>query len=157
MLRILGGLALIAALLPTRLPAATPHRAERERADLDTRIPLGEMLVRHRTNVKLLITEGQLLPAVFDGEEFLATERRYNRHPRLRIQYASAMSALLLAQLTMLAPVPAIFFYRLGARHPLPWTVLLAEGLVGLYLRYGCSSAKVVNILRRFTRERPHS
>ena len=58
------------------------------------------------------------------------------------------MWKLLLGKLFVLAPLPTVFFCRLGVRDPLPWSVLLLEGLVGLYLRYGCSSATVVNILR---------
>ncbi len=47
--------------------------------------------------------------------------------------------------------MPAIFFGTLGIQSPIPWGVLLVEGLVGLYLRYGFSSAGLVNILRRFS------
>jgi hypothetical protein len=62
------------------------------------------------------------------------------------------MRTLLGIKLIIMAPLPAIFFCSLGVHHPLPWSVLLVEGLVGLYLRYGCSSATVVNILRGFRR-----
>jgi hypothetical protein len=64
------------------------------------------------------------------------------------------MGTLLLAKLFILAPLPAFFFYRLGAHHPLPWSILLIEGLIGLYLRYGCSTARVVDILRGLVRDR---
>jgi hypothetical protein len=67
------------------------------------------------------------------------------------------MGTLLLAKLIVLAPLPTIFFTRLGVRDPLPWGILLVEGLVGLYLRYGCSSARVVTILRGFGGNRPAS
>ena len=112
------------------------------------RVPLAETLERHRLNVNRLIAEGQQLPAVFDGDEFLATQQRYYRHPRLRMKRLSSMGTLLFVKLIGLAPLPAIFFSNRGVRDPLPWGVLLAEGLVGLYLRYGCSSATVVNTLR---------
>jgi hypothetical protein len=55
---------------------------------------------------------------------------------------------LLAGKLIVLAPLPGIFFYRSGVLDPLPWSLLLGEGLAGLYLRHGCSSATVVNILR---------
>jgi hypothetical protein len=63
----------------------------------------------------------------------------------------------LLVNLIALAPLPAIFFYSLGVGDPLPWGVLLVEGLVGLYLRYGCSSSEVLNILRGFSRNQKTS
>jgi hypothetical protein len=104
-----------------------------------------------------LIAQGQQLPVVFDGEEFIASQQRYHRHPRLRRQWQSTMGRLLLAKLIVLAPLPTIFFYSLGVYDPLPWSVLLVQGLVGLYLRYGCSSASVVNTLRGFRRKRQGS
>jgi hypothetical protein len=156
-LGVLSGLAAFVALLPVLLRLTTPSNPEPEPVDLDLRISLSETLQRHRLNVNLLIAEGQQLPAVFDEEEFIATQKRYYRHPRLRMQFISAMATLLLAKLIILAPLPTFFFYRLGVRDPLPWVVLLGEGLVGLYLRYGCSSARVVNILRSFTRDQPRT
>jgi hypothetical protein len=100
------------------------------------------------------MAQGQQLPALFDCHEFLATQQRYYRHPRLRRQRQSSMWTLLLCKLIVLAPLPTIFFCSLGVRDPLPWSVLLVEGLVGLYLRYGCSSATVLNILRGSRRNR---
>jgi hypothetical protein len=157
MFRVLSSLAVIAALLKIRLHKATPRRPVRQPFELDLRIPLAETLARHRLNVNRLLAEGQQLPAVFDGEEFLATQQRYYRHPRLRRQRQSTMGTLLLCKLIVLAPLPAILFYSLGVHDPLPWSVLLIEGLVGLYLRYGCSSATVLNILRGFRRNQPAS
>jgi hypothetical protein len=126
------------------------QRSTRPPDDPDLRISLAETLARHRLNVNRLIAAGQQMPAVFDSAEFSATQQRYYRHPRIRIQLQSAMWTLLLIKLAVLALLPAIFFWRLGVRDPLPWSVLLVEGLVGLYLRYGCSSATVVNMLRGF-------
>jgi len=140
--------AVIGRVFQIRPQEATPRRPVRQPVDLDLRIPLAETLARHRLNVNQLIAEGQQPPAVFDGDEFLATQQRYYRHPRLRRQQRCTMCTLLLAKLIVLAPLPAIFFCILGVRDPLPWSVLLVEGLVGLYLRYGCSSATVLNILR---------
>jgi hypothetical protein len=148
LLGVLSGLVVVATLFRIRPQEATPRRPERQPGDLDLRIPLAETLARHRRNVNQLLAEGQQLPALFDAEEFLATEQRYHRHPRLRRQWQAAMWTLLVIKLIVLAPLPALFFYRLGVYDPLPWGVLLVEGLVGLYLRYGCSSATVVNILR---------
>ena len=67
------------------------------------------------------------------------------------------MAILLAGKLILLAPLPAFFFHRLGVHDPLPWSVLLAEGLVGLYLRYGCSPVTVLNILRGFRRNQEAS
>jgi len=152
MLRVLSGLAVLSTLFQIRLRRAAPPSPARQPRDLDLRIPLAETLARHRLNVNRLIAEGQQLPAVFDGEEFIATQQRYYRHPRLRRQHQLSMGTLLLGKLIVLAPLPAVFFYSLGVRDPLPWSVLLVEGVMGLNLRYGCSSAKVVNILRSFAR-----
>jgi hypothetical protein len=150
LLWVLSGAALIRALLPSRPQEAAPRRPARDR-DLDLRLPLAETLVRHQRNVNLLIAEGQQLPACFDAHEFLATQQRYHRHPRLRRLFQASMLTLLLVKLFILAPLPAIFFCTLGIESPIPWGVLLVEGLVGLYLRYGCSSTGVVNILRGFS------
>jgi hypothetical protein len=150
MLRVLCGLAVIGTLLQIRPQGAAPRRPVRQPADLDLRIPLAETLARHRLNVNRLIAQGQQVPSAFDGNEFIATQQRYHRHPRLRRQWQSSMWTLLLSKLTVLAPLPTIFFCSLGVRDPLPWSVLLVEGLVGLSLRYGCSSATVLNILRGF-------
>jgi hypothetical protein len=158
MLGVLSGAVLIGALLQIRRPQeAAPRCLARQSVDLDSRIPLAETLARHRLNVIRLIAEGQQPPAVFDAHEFLATQQRYYRHPKLRLQLQLSMMTLLLVKLVVLAPLPAIFFYSLGAGDPLPWSVLLAEGLVGLYLRYGCSSATVVNILRGIGRKQEAS
>jgi hypothetical protein len=140
------------------LPRGSPPRPARPQpADLDLRIPLAETLARHRLNVNRLIAGGQELPPVFNAEEFVATQLRYHRHPRLRRAFQSAMLALLLMKLSVLAPLPAILLYTRGADDPLPWTVLLVEGLAGLYLRYGCSSATVVKTLRGVGRDRSSS
>jgi hypothetical protein len=160
MLRVLGAV-VIGTLFKTRRQAAAPpcpvpQPAEKP-LDLDLRIPLAETLARHRLNVNRFIAQRQQLPAVFDGEEFIATQQRYYRHPRLRRQRQSTMWTLLLSKLMVLAPLPTIFFCSLGVRDPLPWGILLVEGLVGLYLRYGCSSATVLNILRGFRRNRQAS
>jgi hypothetical protein len=151
-LLVLSGLAVICTLLPIRPQGATPRCPVREPVDLDLRVPLVETLARHRLNVNRLIAQGQQLPAVFDGDEFIATQQRYYRHPRLRRLRQSSMGTLLLGKLIVLAPLPTIFFCTLGVREPLPWSILLVEGLVGLYLRYGCSSATVLNILRGFSK-----
>jgi hypothetical protein len=147
-----SGLVVIGTLLHIRPRGAAPSCPVRQAVDLDLRIPLAETLARHRLNVNRLIAEGQQLPAVFDDNEFIATQQRYYRHPRLRRQRQSSMWTLLLGKLIILAPLPTILFCSLGVRDPLPWSVLLVEGLVGLYLRYGCSSATVLNILRGFRR-----
>jgi hypothetical protein len=140
------------------LPRASPPRPSHPQpADLDLRIPLAETLARHRLNVNRLISVGQELPAVFDGEEFIATQLRYHRHPTLTRVFRSTMLALLLMQMSVLAPLPAILVYIRGADDPLPWAVLFVEGLVGLYLRYGCSSARVVKTLRGIGRDRSSS
>jgi hypothetical protein len=152
LLWVLNGLAVIGMLLQIRPQGAAPRRPVRQPMDLDLRIPLAETLARHRLNVNRLIAEGQQLPAVFDGDEFLATQQRYYRHPRLRRQRQSTMWRLLQVKLIVVAPLPAIFFCSLGVHDPLPWSALLVEGLVGLYLRYGCSSAKVLKILRGLCR-----
>jgi hypothetical protein len=144
----LSGLAMIGLLLPIGPPRTALRRAVQEPRDLDLRIPLAETLARHRLNVDRLIAQGQQLPVAFDAAEFLATQQRYHRHPRLRREYQSAMLILLLMKLIVLAPLPAIFFWNLGVHDALPWGVLLVEGLVGLYLRYGCSSATVISMLR---------
>jgi hypothetical protein len=157
MLGVLSGAVLIGTLLHFRRQDAEPRCPAQEPVDLDLRMPLAETLARHRLNVNRLIAQGQQLPAVFDGDEFLATQQRYYRHPRLRRQFQSSMWILLLGKLIVLAPLPAIFFYSLGAGDPLPWSILLVEGLVGLYLRYGCSSATVVNILRGLGRKQEAS
>jgi hypothetical protein len=157
MLRVLSGLVVMTTLFKNRPRRAMPREPERQSLDLDLRIPLAETLARHRQNVNRLIAEGQKLPAVFDGEEFLATQQRYYRHPRLRRQSQSTMGTLLLFKLFVLAPLPGIFFYRLGVQDPFPWTVLLAEGVMGLNLRFGCSSATVLNILRSLVPQAPVS
>ena len=156
MLRVLCA-AVIGALLQNRLQRAVPRRPEQQPDDLDLRVPLAETLARHRLNVNRLTAQGQQPPAVFDGDEFIATQQRYHRHPRLRMLFQYSMGGLLVVKLIVLAPLPAIFFARLGVRDPLPWGVLLVEGLVGLYLRYGCSSRTVLNILRGFRRNQQAS
>jgi hypothetical protein len=150
-LRVLGGVAILRALLPSRPRGTAPRHPAGERADLDLRLPLAETLARHQRNVNLLIAAGQQLPACFDAHEFIATQQRYHRHPRLRNLFQASTLTLLLSKLIILAPLPAIFFGTLGIQSPISWGVLLVEGLVGLYLRYGFSSAGVVNILRRFS------
>jgi hypothetical protein len=145
---VLSGSVVIGSLLLSLLRGATPPRPQQQTGDLDLRIPLAETLARHRLNMNRLLAQGQQLPASFDGQEFLATQHRYYRHPRLRGEHQLAMSMLLVSKLIVLAPLPAIFFCSLGADDPLPWSILFAEGLVGLYLRYGCSSAQVINFLR---------
>jgi hypothetical protein len=152
LLRVLSGLAVIGALLLIRPQGAAPRRPVRQPVDLDLRVPLAEALARHRLNVKRLIAQGQQLPAVFDGDEFIATQQRYHRHPRLRRQWQSSMRTLLWTKLIVLAPLPTVLFCSLGVHDLVPWSVLLVEGLVGLYLRYGCSSATVLNILRGLRR-----
>jgi hypothetical protein len=140
--------ALIGRVFQIRPQPVAPRRPETQPLDLDLRIPLAQTLATHRLNVGRLLAQGQQLPAVFDGDEFLAMQLRYYRHPRLRRQHQSSMWILLLTKLIVLAPLPAILFCTLGVGDPLPWSVLLVEGLVGLYLRFGCSSATVLNILR---------
>jgi hypothetical protein len=154
MLWVLSGLTVIGALLQIRPRGAAPRPPVRQPVDLDLRISLAETLARHRLNVNRLTAEGQQLPAVFDGDEVIATQQRYYRHPRLRTQWQSSMWTLLVGKLVVLAPLPTTFFCILGVGDPLPWGVLAVEGLVGLYLRYCCSSATVVNILRGFGRDR---
>jgi hypothetical protein len=155
MLRVLSGLAVITTLFKNLSQRARPRQPAQQPVDLDLRIPLAETLARHRLNVNRLIAEGQRLPATFDGEEFLATQRRYYGHPRLRRQRQSTRANLLLVKLIVLAPLPSIFFCRLGMQDPLPWSVLLVEGVMGLNLRYGCSSATVLNILRGLVPQTP--
>ncbi len=145
---VLSGLAVIGMVLSIRPQRAATRSQGRQPPDLNLRIPLAETLARHRLNVNRLLAQGQQPPAVFDGEEFIATQQRYYRHPRLRRQRQASMASLLLVKLMVLAPLPTILFCSLGVADPLPWGVLLVEGLVGLYLRYGCSSATVLNILR---------
>jgi hypothetical protein len=156
MLRVLG-CAVIGMLLQIRPQRAAPRRPEPQPDDLDVRIPLAETLARHRLNVNRFLAQGQQLPAVFDGDEFIATQKRYHRHPRLRRQWQTSMGTLLGGKLILLAPLPTIFFCSLGVHDPLPWSILLVEGLVGLYLRYRCSSATVLNILRGFRRNQEAS
>jgi hypothetical protein len=151
-LRVLSGVALIRALLPSRPRGTAPPCPAGELTDLDLRLPLAETLARHQRNLNLLIAVGQQLPACFDADEFIATQQRYHLHPTLRRLFQASMLTLLLSKLFILATLPAIFFGTLGFQSPVPWGVLLVEGLVGLYLRYGCSSAGVVNILRGFSR-----
>lgn len=155
-LRILS-VALIGTVLKVRPQQDAPRRPVRQPADLELRIPLAETLARHRLNVNRLIEQGQQLPAALDEHEFLATQQRYYRHPRLRRLMQSSMGTLLLLKLIALAPLPAIFFSRLGVHDPLPWSILLVEGLVGLYLRHGCSSAQVVRFLRGMGRNQKTS
>jgi hypothetical protein len=143
-----GAVVAIAALLVLRPRVAVPATPEREPLDIDVRTPLVETLARHRLNVSLMLAAGQRTPIKFDAEEFIATQQRYHRHPAIRRRFQAAMLTLLLGKLFVLAIVPGIFFLRAGFGDPLPWSVLLAEGLAGLYLRYGCSSATVVNVLR---------
>jgi hypothetical protein len=154
---LLGAVAAIGGLVLFRPRTATPPEPACEPADIDSRTTLAEALTRHRLNVNRLMAAGQQMPVVFDTEEFIATQRRYHGHPRLRQQFQGAMWILLLSKLTVLAPLPAFVFYRFGVRDPLPWIVLLGEGLVGLYLRYGCSSADVLNMLRGMRRKRQSS
>jgi hypothetical protein len=147
-LSVLGALAAIGALLLFRPRMPAPPEPAREPADLDVRITLAETLARHRLNVNRFIAAGQQTPAVFDCNEFLATQQRYHSHPRLRSEFQSSMCLLLVSKLIVLTPLPGIFFFRRGVLDPLPWSLLLGEGLVGLYLRHGCSSATVISILR---------
>ncbi len=57
-----------------------------------------------------------------------------------------------MSKVIVLAPLPALCFCYRCVGDPLPWAILLAEGLVGLYLRYGCTSAEVVRFLRNLVR-----
>jgi hypothetical protein len=128
-------------------PVAEGPRRESHVDDLRVRIPLADTLARHRLNVNRLLAQGQQLPAGFDAHEFIATQQRYHAHPRLRRQYRSSMSWLLRAKLIVLAPLPGALFAYHGFQSALPWGALLAEGIIGLLLRYGCSSATVVHVL----------
>ncbi len=147
LLRVLCGVAILGALTHVR-PVVNRPRRESRLDDLDLRIPLAETLARHRLNVSRLLAQGQQPPVRFDADEFLPTQQRYYAHPRLRRQYQSSMAWLLRAKLIVLAPLPGVLFAQLGFRSALPWAALLAEGVIGLFLRYGCSSAAVVHLLR---------
>jgi hypothetical protein len=65
------------------------------------------------------------------------------------------MGNLLRTKLAALSFVPLLLGWKLGIRHPAPWCALLLEGLVGLYLRFGCSSATKINILRKLSGQNP--
>jgi hypothetical protein len=147
MVRVLCGVAILAALTHVR-PVVNPPRRTPRSDDLDLRIPLAETLARHRLNVNRLLAQGQQPPARFDADEFIATQERYHAHPRLRRQYQSSMSWLLRGKLIVLALLPGVLFAHLGFQSALPWGALLVEGIIGLFLRYGCSSATVVHLLR---------
>jgi hypothetical protein len=155
-LQVLSGLAVIGSLFLVRTQGAAPRRPEPQPAephDLDLRISLAETLVRHRLNVNRLLAQGQQPPVCFDAHEFIATQQRYHHHPRLRRLWQATMGSLLLVKLFVVVIVPGIFCYTHGVRDPLPWGILLAEGLVGLYLRFACSSATVIKILRTLPQE----
>jgi hypothetical protein len=128
-------------------PVANPPRQASRREDLNLRIPLAETLARHRLNVNRLLAQGQQAPARFDADEFIAMQQRYYAHPRLRHQFQSSMAWLLRGKLIVLAVLPGVLFARLGLGSALPWGALLVEGLLGLFLRYGCSSATVIRLL----------
>jgi hypothetical protein len=157
MISALSCLAVIMAILRSPSRGAASRRRAHKPEDLDLRMPLWQVLARHRLNVNQLLAQGQRLPAYFDGEEFLASLKRYYRHPTLRRRRQSSMVTLLAVKLIVIAPVPAVCFSIMGVGDPLPWGVLLAEGLVGLYLRYGCSSAMVVDMLRGFRKKQSAS
>jgi hypothetical protein len=147
LVRVICGAIILGALSYVRPLVNSPRRAS-GLEDLGVRIPLAETLARHRLNVNRLLAQGQQPPAGFDAHEFVATQQRHHAHPRLRREYRSAMSWLLWANLIVQAPLPGLLFARLGFQSALPWGALLVEGILGLFLRYGCSSATVVHVLR---------
>jgi hypothetical protein len=143
--RVICAAAILAALSHVRPVASPPRQASLD--DLHVRIPLAETLARHRLNVNRLLAQGQQPPAGFDAHKFIAAQQRYHAHPHLRREYRSSMSWLFRAKLIVLAPLPGLLFARLGFQSDLPWSALLVEGIIGLFLRYGCSSATVVHVL----------
>jgi hypothetical protein len=147
MARVMCGIAILGALSHVR-PVVNRPRREPRSEDLDVRIPLAETLARHRLNVDRLLAQGQQAPARFDADEFIYTQQRYHAHPRLRSQHQSSMAWLLRAKLIVLALLPGVLFARLGFQSALPWSALLVEGIIGLFLRYACSSATVIHVLR---------
>jgi hypothetical protein len=146
LVRVMCGVVVLGALTYVR-PVASAPRRERQPEDLALRIPLAETLARHRLNVDRLLAQGQRTPARFDADEFIATQQRYYAHPRLRRQRRSSMASLLQTKLITLGLLPGILFVYWGFDSVIPWSVLLAEGIFGLFLRYGCTSAMVINLL----------
>jgi hypothetical protein len=125
------------------------------RADLDQRASLVETLEWHLQNVAEFLDWGHPLPPAFDADGFLTAQHRYHAHPLLRRKYQATMGNLLRTKLAALSTAPMLLGWQLGVRHPLPWCVLLLEGLIGLYLRFGCSSAAKIRILRTLSVEKP--
>lgn len=122
--------------------------------DLDVRVPLSTLFQVHEERVAGFVGEGHVLPARFDCDEFLQAQQRYVRHPRVWWQFAGAMLGLLVVQLILLLLPATIAAGATGLADPAPWATLAATGLVGLYLRFGCSSAGVVRIVSGRWRQR---
>jgi hypothetical protein len=137
----------------TRL-VSSPRSAAR-RTDLDLRASLADTLERHRQNVAEFLAVGHPLPPAFDADGFITAQHRYHAHPLLRGKYQASMGSLLQTKLVALSTAPLLLAWQLGVTHPVPWCVLLVEGLIGLYLRFGCSSATRIRILRTLSGEKP--
>ncbi len=123
--------------------------------NLDLRASLADTLERHLQNVAEFLAQGHPLPPAFNAEEFITAQHRYHAHPRLRRKYQATMGHLLQRKLVALGSIPLFLAWQLGVTHPAPWCVLLVEGLIGLCLRFGCSSATKIRLLRTLNGEKP--
>lgn len=152
------GLLMIAGLafVFTHLSGQRAAKGPGAKPDIDYRVPLAAVLAEHRRRVAEFVGAGRT-PLLVNGEDdFLETHRRYHDHPHLRRIYRSAELCNLCGKIVALAFIPAILGFSLGVNHVAVWAVLLAECLVMAAFRYGCSTAFVIQFLRKATGEQPH-
>jgi hypothetical protein len=149
---VIFGLALAFAIVSYRVHGR--HEMERlhpAEADKSIRLPLAEALTCHRNRVAGFLADGHRLPSAFDTDDFLEAQHRYHDHPRLWRLFQVCMLGILIGKLFMLTALPIGLGWYFGVIHWAPWTALLGTGLVGLWLRYGVTSARRLQMLGRIT------
>lgn len=134
---------------------ATPAEAPAE--DLDYRAPLDEVLQVHRARVQRFVAAGRVPRVAADCELFLHIQQKYHEHPYLTSQHRSAELTNSMSYLFVLVAGPVVLGMSYGFDHPAPWLVLALEGVVGLAVRYGFSSAQKIAFLRRLGGDAPQS
>jgi hypothetical protein len=130
----------------------TPLIEPVENVDLETRVPLPEIFAVQQERVQQFAAAGHTLPTRFDTVAFLESEHRFYRHPVIHGQLRSAMLMLLGGKLALLLGPALLAALITGFNHPTPWLLLCLTGLIGLYLRFGMTSAGVLRVLTGGTR-----
>jgi hypothetical protein len=96
--------------------------------DLDKRVPIADVLARHRLNVAWLRERGHVPPKTYDMDSFLFAQQRFYAHPAVHYEFEESMRVLLGAKLVPMAIVVPLAYVQ-GFAHPAPWAALLAVNL----------------------------